>query len=1002
MDSTRFAALVASLEDLAGRDPTALRRRIKGLVALGYAYVLGILALVLAAIVTCVTIALTTGRGAGLLKLSVALAILATVIVRALWVRLDEPSGERLTAKQAPRLFARVEEIRRALRAPKPDAVILDEDFNAAVTQVPRFGVFGGHRTYLILGLPLLCAMGSQHLDAVLGHEFGHLSGAHPKYGLWVFRVRALWSRLLTKFHESGSVFAKLFTPFFRWYMPRLDAHGFALRRADEYAADRDGARAADPRRMAEALAILSVRGAAFARFWTRMETLIERNPTPPSKSWTTLPDYFREIDADPRAAGWMDEALARDNLVEDSHPALQHRLKALGALPPAPIDTDALVRSLVPAVGTSAATHYLGALARQRLLAWEERWARASASWWTKAHQERVARRAEVTALIDRDTADPPLGEAELWNVAHGLDMLDGPDAAEPWLERLLAIAPTHAGANFVRGRGLLERRDPRGPALIRLAMDHEPELIPDGNALLRRFHASVGDREAVARVEVEGDADFTTFSEARSEITTLDRNAELVAPSFTLEERRMLQHAASVPGVRALFAARRILNQRDTTVIVVLVEPERKLRSAFGEARARMTQQVLDRLESATKAFFVITWDAQVGWITRRMHAARGVRVDRNGFTMLRPRGWLHPKWRTIRIAAMLTVFLALPLGFLYLPGRFADRIDDPTGVYPTHYRRSWDEALHWLGGQTGVELYVVIDSFPAGIDFDELARDLARAKGFTTNRIESLLLVLDLRRGEGAFAGTPGLPLPIRPSVAERILIGHREGVKTDVYMPASIDYTLRHVMRALQERSLGIAPLLAARPSLPDSIRLVFADGTTWSYRPSDPIIVYPRRNPRLDSLLAPGATPAEALERFRLWASLPIWTPRARFLDAWTHDLYQTNWNISPAGWELLRHEYLGAPMHLEVAGDLAVAIPTDDPLAPPLYFHRTPLGWQYDAVVGLRHVQRGMGGAYAWQLVETGDPYDQAFRDRTVKRAGLRRYRNGANDEMAQ
>ena len=75
--------------------------------------------------------------------------------------------------------------------------MLLTGDFNAAIVQHPRFGIFGGTRNYLMLGLPLMQSLSPAEFQAVVAHEFGHLWGAHGRFGAWIYRLRTGWARLL-------------------------------------------------------------------------------------------------------------------------------------------------------------------------------------------------------------------------------------------------------------------------------------------------------------------------------------------------------------------------------------------------------------------------------------------------------------------------------------------------------------------------------------------------------------------------------------------------------------------------------------------------------------------------------------------------------------------------------------------------------------------------------------------------------------------------------------
>lgn len=111
--------------------------------------------------------------------------------------------------------------------------MLLSDDFNAAVTQVPRLGIFGWPRNYLLLGLPLMKVLSREQFKAVLAHEYGHLAGGHARLSNWIYRQRQRWGKLLNALSEYQGYGSFLFLPFLRWYTPYFNAFSFPLARAE-------------------------------------------------------------------------------------------------------------------------------------------------------------------------------------------------------------------------------------------------------------------------------------------------------------------------------------------------------------------------------------------------------------------------------------------------------------------------------------------------------------------------------------------------------------------------------------------------------------------------------------------------------------------------------------------------------------------------------------------------------------------------------------------------
>jgi hypothetical protein len=220
-----FETLVGRLEEQAKRNPAGYRTRVLLMALLGNAY-LGVMLALIALLVVAAAISVVWLKAAGA-KIAILMAVFLWLVLRALWVRLVPPEGAEITARDAPELFGMIEELRRALRSPRFDHVLVTDDFNAAVAQAPRFGLFGWYRNYLLIGLPLAKALTVEQFKAVLAHEFGHLSKGHGRMSNWIYRQRLRWSRLMAALEEAENWGVVLFRPFLRWYAPYFNAYSY-------------------------------------------------------------------------------------------------------------------------------------------------------------------------------------------------------------------------------------------------------------------------------------------------------------------------------------------------------------------------------------------------------------------------------------------------------------------------------------------------------------------------------------------------------------------------------------------------------------------------------------------------------------------------------------------------------------------------------------------------------------------------------------------------------
>jgi Zn-dependent protease with chaperone function len=624
MDPASYNRLVKELEALARTQPVALRRGALAFVALGYVYV-GAVLLVVAGLGVAIFLAMVAAEHGNLagVKVGFALLALAWIIAKALWIRVTPPTGTPLVAGAAPLLDRRLEEIRAALDAPKPDVVLLTMEFNAAVVQIPRFGIFGFPKTYLQLGVPLMCGTQPREFDAILAHEFAHLSKAHPKTGLWVFRIGRTWQQLLTQFDESHSHASWLFSRFCRWYVPRLRARGFAMSRRDEYEADAEAGAFAGAAAMAAALVALEVRGAAVADpYWTEVWRGAETQTTPPDGVWTLFSNRLR---TEPVTAPSAAKALVKTTLDHDTHPSLSERLRALG------MSDDAGIKphlELQASIAMSAAEHYLAAHASRFLADADREWQEDVRDRWSARHRELADLRARAERLLE-DDRNGTLDSADTWELACALTDLE--DDATPYLRRVVAEAPDNAGAQFLLGRNLLAANDEAGVEHIRAAMKLEIGSVGAGTELLRQFYTG---RDATHLEAVQWDQHrhaelMRAAAPERNTVTA--RDTLLPIELSTTDVTHLRDVANQFDELDAMWVARKQTKNLVERPMIVIVAGRRGWRWQFwGSKNQELANAVVHGISLSFDAdLLVLALGSNAGWLHRKVKKVDGALV-------------------------------------------------------------------------------------------------------------------------------------------------------------------------------------------------------------------------------------------------------------------------------------------------------------------------------------------------------------------------------------
>ena len=606
-----------------------LTLNVLALALLGYAYVLGVLAGLLIVAVAALLLAPSV---AAFVWITIPLVALAAVVLRALWVRLPPPDGVRLTRRDAPDLFALLQELRRELRAPRLHQVWVDDGFNASVAQTPRLGILGPYRNTLVVGLPLLQGLLPEELRAVLAHELGHISRRHGRTSAWVYRLRETWERVLVHLESAGHWGVVLFRPFFRWYVPRFEHASLALARAHELEADRASVRAVGVETTASALARSAVGGAFLAeRFWPELWEQAQHDPVPP-RPHALVGRPLREAGENENAERWLTEALAAGQESESTHPTLRTRLVALGLDPHR-------VRPRPATVSVSAATAILGPdLVTSLVATLDERW-REEAEWVWQAQNEE-AREAEARlAELESQGSWRDLPPDDVQTYARLVSRLRSLADAHPVWERVLELEPDSGEALLALGELAAERGDPRARALLERAAEAEPILAPTALATLAAALAKQGHDDDAVETGRRATAVQQQLEQAhaeRSHLTPADRLAPHGLPDDAVARITVVLDREEVARAYLARKATEALDDHYPVFVIGYVRRGRVWRYERRGASDRLRDALFEALgEEVPGPFWLVDVTEDAGLLHRRLRGVDGACVVRSGYS-------------------------------------------------------------------------------------------------------------------------------------------------------------------------------------------------------------------------------------------------------------------------------------------------------------------------------------------------------------------------------
>ena len=633
MNREQFGMLVSRLEDYARQHPEKYKLRVGLLAALGYAYIFFVLGLLILIVVMLIWFSFYARLNFWVLKFGWVLLTLAAFILRALWVRIPTPEGLELRREDAPRLFEMVEEISSALQAPQPQHILLTDDFNASIVQVPRLGLLGWQQNYLVLGLPLMQALTPEQFRAVITHELGHLSGNHGRFFAWIYRVRMTWIQLLERFHQENRWGSGVFERFLNWYAPFFNAYSFVLARAQEYEADANARQLAGAQNLAEALINLEVKGKFLAdNFWPGIYKEANQQAEPPPATFARMFSALRETVAADDAKRWLVQALRVKTNYEDTHPSLKDRLSALGYLPAGGPGSELQLTHLPAGVETTAAQHLLASgfekFTAQLNLAWKEK---ASSAW--RERNEYVREAQQKLRELEEKAQRQPLTAEETLNRALLTAELNGSEAAIPLLRNVLAAQPEDPSANFLLGRMLLEQTDATGISYIEAAMQREPESVLPGCELIYWYLIQQGQEEEAERYRQRAEQHYDLLELAqqeRSGVSIRDQFQPHGLPAETVENlSKQLSYYPNIGGAYLVRKAVAYLPEQPFYVLgIVPYSRWYEFRSAKEDVS--LVNQLAAELQIPGQAYIIIL-GRDFKWLKRVLRKIEGAVIYR-----------------------------------------------------------------------------------------------------------------------------------------------------------------------------------------------------------------------------------------------------------------------------------------------------------------------------------------------------------------------------------
>jgi Zn-dependent protease with chaperone function len=463
MTRDEVIALIPKLQAQYEKNPRLYRIKLIGIALMGYSYIAMIIMLLLVVMVGGGFMAVQTHLGAIFFKLGIPFLFLLLTILSSLWVRVPQPEGIDVTPSDTPELFKEISDIAGRINAPCPRHVLINGEFNAAVVQLPAFGLLGGVRNYLLLGLPVMETLSPDEFRSVLAHEIGHLSKSHGRLGLWLYKKRAVWEQLLQALEMNHGWGINLFRNFAKWYVPFFNCHEFLLARQHEIEADRIAAGFAGAAAAGNALMRMEIVAAHLdEQFWPEVHQRSRRQKDPPEQIHRELAEHLKTGIIGDKARLYLQRALQKESGIDDPHPSLNERLRSMGTDTSAPLCDNF----------KNAAELLLGGHIESIRTTLDFQWRNSIRDQWRQNHEEAEKARNELVTLETALQKDPHDTQTA-WKRACILKNEGHDKEAREAVMSIIANDPAFAPAYLVSGQDRLKEADEKGLADLNRAME-------------------------------------------------------------------------------------------------------------------------------------------------------------------------------------------------------------------------------------------------------------------------------------------------------------------------------------------------------------------------------------------------------------------------------------------------------------------------------------------------------------------------------------------------
>jgi hypothetical protein len=325
--------------------------------------------------------------------------------------------------------------------------------------------------------------------------------------------------------------------------------------------------------------------------------------------------------------------------------------------------------------------------------------------------------------------------------------------------------------------------------------------------------------------------------------------------------------------------------------------------------------------------------------------------------------------------------------------------DRIHDEVGIYEEEARTErWLQSLH---KESGVDLRVMLlrESPEESIEAFATRKMRELAVGHTVDG-RGLLFVYDMSRARLRVEVGAGLEHIVTDAFAGYLMRENAAAFFEDPSRNREIGLrtTFYMVNRRIREAAIGNGADQRAFALITNPARIAAGAGVTAPMAVGEGQerrrgLTYPEDLVRFSEQ----PTVADAHHRHLDWLQDAQFQTRVPLLTPASQAFFDRHPALTRAFADYLLIGRYGQQFVIHERGDLAMLVFTSTPFTSPLFFRRTPKGWQMDAAAEVANSVEWIGYRYTWTMKDSGDDFSGAFADLRIKTGLAIRIKGGDN-----